>query len=577
MSTKTFKILYTPTDALIPGPGWSGPTAQPSKVGNPEALGYEQNVICKWDVVPNQTFNTTYNIGVVAFHISGINYVTFAVERGMWKNIYTATPNSQTKNTSGVGLDYDATGKGVYDNGIIEYWATLDASLFEDDGQVEIRAIAYPNDGQPIVLPSLIMISNANNSKREIPIWVDSVSGNDSNPGTESLPLATIRAAIQLNGTNPINEQSIYLKAGNYTLQDTVFPSPILYQTGWYIVQPAPGVAREDVIVVGKGGTDAIIRANVSYKNITFMPTTNAELSALFNSANGGVGWLSGCNLVGPGLTNNANWSAIQLYVTDCAVSQCKEGVAGSIMRNISVDNTGQGGGDTQGGNLIVNYSVTNTKSDNLGTQNIVSGTASGTTCTLVVPNHGLQTNQWIAVSGCTPAEYNGGADENNDLRHITVIDANTFSYETNSAPGGPITIPGTVTLTTVFHGHFYQSYFPTGDQGNYILYGFYGASGGAQGGGTGYLTGVGTMTDVAVVKCNWDNVLTPNQAAVFGPKSTTTNFYILDCYMNGSANWDDTNGFSAVADVVVENSLFPVNTPTNSPNPYPHSNVTII
>ena len=121
------------TPNLIPGSGWTGPTAQPANQGNPGSLGYNDDAITGWDDVPYQLVSGTFQVCVVAFHSSGINHVSFAVDGGAWVNVY----NTTTTGPSGEP----------------EYCATATDSSFAD-GQHEFRAIAYPNAGIPRVLQS---------------------------------------------------------------------------------------------------------------------------------------------------------------------------------------------------------------------------------------------------------------------------------------------------------------------------------------------------------------------------------------------------------------------------------------
>ena len=62
---------------LQPGDGWVGPTPQPNPVGSPNMAGFDAKSIARWDVVPYQTFSNEFHIGVVAFHMNGIDRVDF--------------------------------------------------------------------------------------------------------------------------------------------------------------------------------------------------------------------------------------------------------------------------------------------------------------------------------------------------------------------------------------------------------------------------------------------------------------------------------------------------------------------
>lgn len=73
----------------------------------------------------------------------------------------------------------------------------------------------------------------------------------------------------------------------------------------------------------------------------------------------------------------------------------------------------------------------------------ISSITAVGTTATMTTTAaHNLVSDQLVTVAGCTPSAYNV-----TDAT-ITVTGANTFTYTCGSAPGGPGTVLGTLTIS---------------------------------------------------------------------------------------------------------------------------------
>lgn len=193
---------------IIPGSGWVGPTAQPSRVGDALADYNDANTIARWDVIPYQDFNTNLNVGVVAFHSADINYVSFSVENGTWVNVSSMTLNSQT--------------------GVTEYWVTLNPADF-NDVNIEVRAIAYPKTGYPRLLEGLTLYAN-HGKMFDSPVRYVASDGNDSNDGlTSTTAKQTILAAfksIYPNGTTyygiPINGMGkiIINKAGNYLLPD---------------------------------------------------------------------------------------------------------------------------------------------------------------------------------------------------------------------------------------------------------------------------------------------------------------------------------------------------------------------
>src|SRR4029079_500806 len=104
-----------------PGTGFTGATPQPLAVGDPSPAGYDAKAVARWDVVPYQTFAGDFNVGVVAFHMNGIDRVEFSVDGGSWTAVSAMTLNPQVN--------------------VVEYWATLRAGSFAQDGQIELRAI----------------------------------------------------------------------------------------------------------------------------------------------------------------------------------------------------------------------------------------------------------------------------------------------------------------------------------------------------------------------------------------------------------------------------------------------------
>src|SRR5262245_22444057 len=60
---------------LVPGPGFVTSTPTPFPQGAAGMPGADAKVIGAWDIVPYQTFTSTLNIGVIAFHMNGVDRV----------------------------------------------------------------------------------------------------------------------------------------------------------------------------------------------------------------------------------------------------------------------------------------------------------------------------------------------------------------------------------------------------------------------------------------------------------------------------------------------------------------------
>jgi len=91
--------------------------------------GATAKAIARFDVVPYQVFSGDFEIGVIAFHINGIQKVAFEYETQSGLQIIESTAMSLNPRT-----------------GVCEYWTTLNASDFKD-GAVLIKATVYPNNG----------------------------------------------------------------------------------------------------------------------------------------------------------------------------------------------------------------------------------------------------------------------------------------------------------------------------------------------------------------------------------------------------------------------------------------------
>src|SRR5579862_715287 len=122
--------LLAATAVLKPGTGFTGPTTQPAQIGS--GFGSSEKPMARWDMVPYEAVEDDFNVGVVAFHIDGIDRVEFSVDGGKWLAVRESSLNPQT--------------------GVVEYFVTLHPADFANDGEIELRAIVYPKSGVPRVL-----------------------------------------------------------------------------------------------------------------------------------------------------------------------------------------------------------------------------------------------------------------------------------------------------------------------------------------------------------------------------------------------------------------------------------------
>ncbi len=262
---------------LVPGveiPGEWPETANPGTQGSPTSHGYEQSEmpIGRWNVRPFQTFSGNFKVGVV-FTMSqgdgtgGMDHVAFSVNGGPWTNVTAMTVNTQTANTSGIGVNYDPSGLGAADadtGATIEYWTTLRASDFTP-GYVEVRAIGYPKQGTPRVLQgdsrtgqgSLILSADPGSTLSHTVRYV--ATGGSGDGSTSGTPLGSINAAVAsiFAADGHVEGAEILLAAGSYGISSSAFDenytggsTPIRGLT----IRPQDGVSRSSVTITGSSG-----------------------------------------------------------------------------------------------------------------------------------------------------------------------------------------------------------------------------------------------------------------------------------------------------------------------------------
>jgi hypothetical protein len=354
----------TPTSViadLVPGTGFTGATQQPTAYGT--GLGSDAKAIARWDVVPYQTIAGKLPVGVVAFHMGGIDRVEFSVNGGTWTAVRSMTLNPVT--------------------GVWEYNANVDAATLADGG-VEVRAVVYPKVGTPRVLAgphdtsdaamvsgehSLFLSSNKNSSLAAATRYVSATGSDSTGTGTSSAPFATItRAAADIQttgGAAGANGATIYLSSGDYAWPDLSFPNPAPQTTNrWLTISAAPGVSKDNVRFTSiqnpntsKGLNTALVRVKgVSFRNIDVVSGT---------WSNNWRVWIDGCTLEGGGPTVS-NWQIRPdewrggVYVTDSVFKNVRNASWGAtLLRNVVIqDIGGDGVRDPQG--LVVNVEEKN-------------------------------------------------------------------------------------------------------------------------------------------------------------------------------------------------------------------------
>ncbi len=346
-SAYVFSQTVTTAAVLTPGTGFTGATVQPAALGQPGQDMYNENAIARWDVVPYQTFSGTFNVGVVAFDSAGIKEVDFSVNGGAWVAVTTMTLNPQTANTGDAGNP---------SAGVVEYWATLNAADFAD-GQIEVRAIAVPVVGQPRVLQgatvgqsdgveSLFLNADAQGSLPHLVRYVSPTGNDATGDGSAGNPFASISAAMK--SMDPTDTgggtagATIYLTAGSY-LYGIIGNWDVFTATTnqWLTITTAPGVSRDRVKLTGSTQNPGMYSKYVHLKNLTITSNTVITMSSGYKA----YLWVDGCNLAGPGVNVDGDWtngSWTGEYFTDSEASNCKNGfITANLVRNCYAHNLG--------------------------------------------------------------------------------------------------------------------------------------------------------------------------------------------------------------------------------------------
>ncbi|RMD65394.1 MAG: hypothetical protein D6824_02735, partial [Planctomycetota bacterium] len=252
-----------PTGTILqPGSGFTGPTAQPAAVGDPTAWAADAKAIARWDVVPWQTFSGQFQVGVVAFHVNGIDRVDFSLEGGPWVSVSAPTVNPRT--------------------GVKEYWATLDATTVPD-GLVEVRAIVWPTTGVPRVLAGSIVDDVEKTGEHSMFLYANgggtlprnvryvSLTGSDAAAGTQSAPFRTIMQGVRsLLEAGSMGGTIVLLDAGEYDIGRLWHPHSSMPNDSWITITPRQGLTRDQVVLKPTSRTDVRPRANrLRFRNLS--------------------------------------------------------------------------------------------------------------------------------------------------------------------------------------------------------------------------------------------------------------------------------------------------------------------
>jgi len=209
--------------------------------------------IARFDVVPFQVFSGAFEIGVVAFHIDGVQRVEFEYETLTGPRTVTETSMRFNPRT-----------------GVCEYWTALNASDFAD-GLVTVKATAYPNAGLTREL-SLELYANAHNTLAGRETLYVSLSGDDmTGAGSRARPFRSIQKALTAVSENVARYDGgevVLMDPGSYDMRGVRLAAN---NNMWITVRPDEGLLRSDVVIAPP--VREFIRTNIRrlcYSNLSF-------------------------------------------------------------------------------------------------------------------------------------------------------------------------------------------------------------------------------------------------------------------------------------------------------------------
>jgi hypothetical protein len=224
--------------------------------------------------------------------------------------------------------------------GIEEYWATIDAELVAEAGMIEIRAIAYPNLGEPQVLAGTT-IRNSQDGLHSMFLYAEpsvaaprqqvhvSLNGDDTNSGTRVSPFATLEQAVtavedggEIIVLDPGNYAAPYVNGGH--LQRSV--------EQWVTIRPDDGLRSRDVIITSTEDIRAGLEL-VRWHQVTFDLAHREKFSGF------GTHWLDNVRVIDSnGWINGGgrlNHYQTPYYATDSNVTDTLYGFTdGTLVRN---------------------------------------------------------------------------------------------------------------------------------------------------------------------------------------------------------------------------------------------------
>ncbi|MEM7624111.1 MAG: hypothetical protein AAF333_00635 [Planctomycetota bacterium] len=303
----------TTVDPFVPTAG-SSDAPDTGAIGN--GFAADRLAIARWDVVPRQLVEGVFEVGVVAFHVRGIDHVDFRVNGGNWQTVSEMSFNPRT--------------------GAEEYFLPIDTTAL-NDGAFTVEAVAVPTAGKPRVLETLTLFANNSGGAEGSTLRVGPSRAHKNIPRLSDVPGVT----------------TILLDPGTYSMMSgTGGPSD-----RWVTIKPAEGVSR-DQVVFNNGGRPGV--KYIKLENVTIRMSDTKENLVLARSGFGGQGnlWVHDSKVIGAASRQGASLAnKYKLWITDTVMHSMTNGPQGSeLVRNVHVSHILSDSFSTS--KLVVNSSV---------------------------------------------------------------------------------------------------------------------------------------------------------------------------------------------------------------------------
>ena len=340
---------------ITPGRGFSAAESPLPAVGVAGMFGYDAKAIARWNVVPFQAFSDDFNVGLVAFHVNGIDRVEFSANGGPWLEVRNPQLNPQTN--------------------VREYTARLRSQDFAPSASVEIRAREIPSvAGIPRVLAGEFRRETANLGEHSLMLTANppptisryvSLTGSDTaGDGSRARPYQSIgRAAYSIQQAQGRNADggTIYLEAGDHTYGTYSWGMDTSTENRWLTITRASGLSRDQVRLVRTGISSSGHQVGIYTKLVRLQGLTVAYLNASDPILlTGGADlddyiWFDNVRAEGPGRYTYHNWSGgwSGAFITGSQFRNAIDGPVGLLVRDTEAFEMGQDG--FSGSQLVVN------------------------------------------------------------------------------------------------------------------------------------------------------------------------------------------------------------------------------